>query len=197
MSEHREETRRQKDELWDKTFADNEDLGADGHLSRTAHRRQRSHNSTVTTVLIVLIIALAAAPVIYWVNHKQSFNHPIRTEQRATSAVSSHKKTTRQAKTSTKKKRQQSSAISSSQQEKSTSSVASSAVSSTSSSVSSSSSTASSSSTSHQGRYVTVQRGQSVYRVAEQNGLTAQELARLNNMTIKTPIHPGQQLRVR
>lgn len=92
MSERREETRRQKDELWDKTFADNEDLGQDGHLSRTEHRRQRSHDSAVTTILIVLIIILAAAPIIYWVNHKQSFNHPIRTEQQAASSVSSKKK---------------------------------------------------------------------------------------------------------
>jgi LysM repeat protein len=46
-------------------------------------------------------------------------------------------------------------------------------------------------------QYVVVRRGQSVYRIAAQNGLTAQELARLNNISINTPIHPGQQLRVR
>ncbi|MGN1279989.1 MAG: LysM domain-containing protein, partial [Limosilactobacillus sp.] len=34
MSEHHEETRQQRDELWDKTFTDNEDLDSDGHLSR-------------------------------------------------------------------------------------------------------------------------------------------------------------------
>lgn len=92
MSEHREESRRQRDELWDKTFDDNEDLDSEGHLSRTEHRRQRSHNSMVTTVLIVLIIILAATPVIYWVNHRQSFNHPVRTEQRAASSTVSSKK---------------------------------------------------------------------------------------------------------
>ena len=46
-------------------------------------------------------------------------------------------------------------------------------------------------------RYVTVQHGESVYRIAARNGMSAQELARINNMTIRTPIHPGQQLRVK
>ena len=58
MSERREESREANDKLWDKKFADSEDLGSDGHLSRTEHRRQREHNSTITTVLIVLIIIL-------------------------------------------------------------------------------------------------------------------------------------------
>ena len=56
MSERREESREENDRLWDKTFTDDEDRDSDGHLSRTEHRRQREHNSTVTTVLIVLII---------------------------------------------------------------------------------------------------------------------------------------------
>ncbi|MFR0771328.1 MAG: LysM peptidoglycan-binding domain-containing protein, partial [Limosilactobacillus pontis] len=46
-------------------------------------------------------------------------------------------------------------------------------------------------------RFVTVQHGESVYRIAARNGMSAQELARLNNMTVRTPIHPGQQLRVK
>lgn len=85
MSERREESREENDRLWDKTFTDDEDRDSDGHLSRTEHRRQREHNSTVTTVLIVLIIVLAAFPLIYWVNHKQTLNHPVRTERVAQS----------------------------------------------------------------------------------------------------------------
>lgn len=85
MSERREESREANDRLWDKKFADSEDLGSDGYLSRTEHRRQREHNSTITTVLIVLIIILAAIPLIYWVNHKQTMNHPLRTERLAQS----------------------------------------------------------------------------------------------------------------
>ena len=71
LSEERKESRRANDELWDKKFTDNEDLDSDGHLSRTEHRKQRSHNSMITTILIVLIIVLAATPLIYWINNKQ------------------------------------------------------------------------------------------------------------------------------
>lgn len=92
MSERREESREANDKLWDKKFADSEDLGSDGHLSRTEHRRQREHNSTITTILIVLIIILAAIPLIYWVNHKQTMNHPVRTERLAQSRSTKKKK---------------------------------------------------------------------------------------------------------
>lgn len=92
LSEERKESRRANDELWDKKFTDNEDLDSDGHLSRTEHRKQRSHNSMITTILIVLIIVLAATPLIYWINNKQSFNHPVRTEQVAASSKNSKKK---------------------------------------------------------------------------------------------------------
>lgn len=199
VSEHHEETRQQRDKLWDKTFADNEDLDSDGHLSRTEHRRQRSHNSMVTTVLIVLIIILAAAPVIYWVNNKQSFNHPLRTEQQASSSVSSKKKASQRSQTSAKKHHRASSSSVSSSQSSAASITSSSSISSSQTSRTSSIDSSSSSLTRNtQGqRYVTVQRGESVYRIAERNGISAQELARLNNMTIRTAIHPGQQLRVR
>lgn len=199
MSEHREESRRERDELWDKTFDDNEDLDSEGHLSRTEHRRQRSHNSTITTVLIVLIIILAAAPVIYWVNNRQSFNHPVRTEQRAASkSVSSKKK--QRSRTSAKKRQDASSTVTSRSQSSSTS-VASSqsqaTVSSSSATRTYSSSMSSSRSTGTRSGYVTVQRGESIDKVAARNGLTPQELARLNNMTVRSTIHPGQQLRVK
>lgn len=91
MSDHRQESRQKNDELWDKKFNDNEDRDSSGHLSRMERRKQESHSSTITTVLIVLIILLAATPLIYWINNKQSFNHPVRTEQTAKSAVSSKK----------------------------------------------------------------------------------------------------------
>ena len=81
MSERREDHRQEAGKLWDKTFEDNQDLDDSGHLSRTAHRKQSSHNSRITTILIVLIVILAAAPIIYWVHHEQSFNHPQQTEK--------------------------------------------------------------------------------------------------------------------
>ena len=148
MSEKREESRRQNDELWDKKFTDNEDVDSTGHLSRTERRKQEAHSSTITTVLVVLIIVLAASPLIFWLNNKQSFNSAAR------EAMTTRQSTAGQAASSNREP-------------------------------------------AANRQYVVVRRGQSVYRIAAQNGLTAQELARLNNISINTPIHPGQQLRVR
>ncbi len=185
MSERREETRKKDDALWDKTFTDDQDLGSDGHLSRTEHRRQREHNSMITTILIILIIILAAAPVIYWVNHKNPLNHPVRSERVAQSATNSKKKAVSH---STHTHKEASSHHSASQ--------SSSLSSSSSSSMSSSSSAVSSSSQSTQ-RWVTVPRNGSLYRVAANNGISVQELMRLNGLTPNARLRPGQQLRVR
>ena len=181
MSEKREESRRQNDELWDKKFTDNEDLDRTGHLSRTERRKQEAHSSTITTVLVVLIIVLAASPLIFWLNNKQSFNHPARTEQ--TAAVSSKKKATHR--------------LGSATSSRSASKPSTSAKTSNSANGYSQESARTNQSTAANRQYVVVRRGQSVYRIAAQNGVTAQELARLNNISINTPIHPGQQLRVR
>ena len=181
MSERREESREENDRLWDKTFTDDEDRDSDGHLSRTEHRRQREHNSTVTTVLIVLIIVLAAFPLIYWVNHKQTLNHPVRTERVAQSQSTKKKPQSRKQKKTSKSKRSSSSSMSSS------------------SSLASSSSSASSmsQSSSSEIRYATVPRNGSLYRVAAQNGISVNELMRLNGLTPNAHLRPGQQLRVR
>lgn len=190
MSEKREETRQQNDELWDKKFTDTEDFDSTGHLSRTERRKQETHSSTITTVLIVLIIVLAATPLVYWINNKQSFNHPVRTEQ--TAAVSSKKRSAHRV-TSTSHRHSTTSS-----QKRTSSSLSSSYSTATSSSVKRNQMTVSSSQVSrvnHQ--YATVQRGDSLARVAARNGMTVQELARLNNMTVNSPIHPGQQIRVR
>ncbi len=190
MSERREESREENDRLWDKTFTDDEDRDSDGYLSRTEHRRQREHNSTVTTVLIVLIIVLAAFPLIYWVNHKQTLNHPVRTERVAQSQSTKKKPQSRKQKKTSKSN----SAKSSSKSKRSSSSSMSS-----SSSLASSSSSASSmsQSSSSEIRYATVPRNGSLYRVAAQNGISVNELMRLNGLTPNAHLRPGQQLRVR
>lgn len=90
MAQRREDQRNEK--LWDKTFTDNQDIDKEGHLSRMAHRKQSTHNAQITTILIVLIIILAATPVLYWVNHQQSFNHPQRTVKVASSSTAMSKK---------------------------------------------------------------------------------------------------------
>ncbi|KRK59626.1 SAG1386/EF1546 family surface-associated protein [Limosilactobacillus antri] len=192
MSEKREESRRQNDELWDKKFTDNEDLDRTGHLSRTERRKQEAHSSTITTVLVVLIIVLAASPLIFWLNNKQSFNHPARTEQ--TAAVSSKKKATHRLGSATSSR----STSKPSTSAKTSSSANGYSQESARTNQSAAGQTMSNrQSTAANRQYVVVRRGQSVYRIAAQNGLTAQELARLNNISINTPIHPGQQLRVR
>ncbi|WP_283587623.1 SAG1386/EF1546 family surface-associated protein [Limosilactobacillus viscerum] len=184
MSEKREESREQNDELWDKKFTDNENLDSTGHLSRTERRKQESHSSTITTVLIVLIIVLAATPLIYWINNKQSFNHPVQTEQTASASS----------------KKSQSHRVSSASRRHSVSrSEESSSLTSSSSAVTSSRSASTSSTSVSQGsrQYAVVRRGDSIYRIAARNGMSAQEVARLNNLSVNSTVHPGQQIRVR
>ena len=196
MSERREDHRQEAGKLWDKTFEDNQDLDDSGHLSRTAHRKQSSHNSRITTILIVLIVILAATPIIYWVHHEQSFNHPQQTEKVAQSVSSKAKKASSHAKSKTKAK-SQSKTASAKSQSKSSSQADSTSITSAQSS-SSSSAAASTSSTSESGaKYTTVGSGQGIYRVATNNGLTVAELASLNNISPNTPLYPGQRLRVK
>ncbi len=193
MSERREDHRQEAGKLWDKTFEDNQDLDDSGHLSRTAHRKQSSHNSRITTILIVLIVILAATPIIYWVHHEQSFNHPQQTEKVAQSVSSKAKKASSHAKSKTKSK----SSATETAKAKSSSQADSTSITSAQSS-SSSSAAASTSSTSESGaKYTTVGSGQGIYRVATNNGLTVAELASLNNISPNTPLYPGQRLRVK
>lgn len=184
MAQRREDQRNEK--LWDKTFTDNQDIDKEGHLSRMAHRKQSTHNAQITTILIVLIIILAATPVLYWVNHQQSFNHPQRTVKVASSSTATSKK--KASSTSS------SASVSKGKQASSSSSVSKSASTSSSSALASSSSASSSSTTAV---YTTVESGQGIYRVAKDNGLTVAELASLNGITTTTAIHPGERLRVK
>ena len=184
MAQRREDQRNEK--LWDKTFTDNQDIDKEGHLSRMAHRKQSTHNAQITTILIVLIIILAATPVLYWVNHQQSFNHPQRTVKVASSSTATSKK--KAISTSS------SASVSKGKQASSSSSVSKAASTSSSSALASSSSASSSSTTAV---YTTVESGQGIYRVAKDNGLTVAELASLNGITTTTAIHPGERLRVK
>lgn len=193
MSEKREDQRPENEKLWDKTFEDNEDVDSKGNLSRVKRRKQDSHNSRITTILVVLIIILAAAPIIYWVRHEQAFDHPVRHERVAQSAKVTKKKSASEKSSHHKRHPSSSSSIDSSQDysttnNSSTEMAASSAI---------SSSRASSSSTESSNRYATVQSGQGIYRIAANNGLTVDQLARINNISPNTAVHPGQRLRVK
>lgn len=197
MSERREDHRQEAGKLWDKTFEDNQDLDDSGHLSRTAHRKQSSHNSRITTILIVLIVILAATPIIYWVHHEQSFNHPQQTEKVAQATSSKVKKASSHAKSKTKAKSQSKTASAKSQAKSSENEAEPTSITSTQSS-STSSTAASTLSTSQSGaKYATVESGQGIYRVAANNGLTVAELASLNKISPNAPLHPGQRLRVK
>ncbi len=197
MSERREDHRQEAGKLWDKTFEDNQDLDDSGHLSRTAHRKQSSHNSRITTILIVLIVILAATPIIYWVHHEQSFNHPQQTEKVAQATSSKVKKASSHAKSKTKAKSQSKTASAKSQAKSSENEAEPTSITSTQSS-STSSTAASTSPTSQSGaKYATVESGQGIYRVAANNGLTVAELASLNKISPNAPLHPGQRLRVK
>ena len=187
MAQRREDQRNEK--LWDKTFTDNQDIDKEGHLSRMAHRKQSTHNAQITTILIVLIIILAATPVLYWVNHQQSFNHPQRTVKVASSSTATSKK--KASSTSS------SASVSKGKQASSSSSVSKAASTSSSSALASASSASSASSSSTTAVYTPVESGQGIYRVAKDNGLTVAELASLNGITTTTAIHPGERLRVK
>lgn len=201
MSERREEQRDQNQKLWDKTFTDNEDVDKEGHLSRTARRKQSSHNAQITTILVVIILILAATPVIYWVNHQRSFNHPPRMAKVASGSTRSAKKKVARPKHRSSQRRPDHSSKDSVNGATGSVATATSVTGATSSSqvATSPANGTSSGATGAAGTssYATVGSGQGIYRVATNNGLTVDELARLNGITPATPLHPGQRLRVK
>ena len=46
------------------------------------------------------------------------------------------------------------------------------------------------------GRYHEVRQGDSLFKIAQKHGITVEELCRLNKITSKTVIRPGQKLLV-
>ena len=47
-----------------------------------------------------------------------------------------------------------------------------------------------------EGRYYKVRQGDSLFKIAQKHGITVKELCRLNKITSKSVIHPGQKLLV-
>ena len=191
----REDERNVDENLWDKTFEDNQDLGRDGHLSRLEHRKQSSAASRFTTILVVLIIILAATPVLYWINHEKSFNHPTPKLEQVAKGSTEHKKKVASSSSTASQKR--SAATKLSRAKDSSSTRAHLAASATQSAAESSSSSSASSVNRSDASYVQVQAGQGIYRVAVNNGLTVEQLAQLNGISPTTKLYPGQQLRVK
>lgn len=171
----REDQEKKETKPWEKTFSDDQDKDQEGNFSRTRRRKQNSYHTMFTTILVVAIIALASAPIIYWVNHQSSFNHPTDTEQVADSSSSKKKSSANSAKTSV-----ETSKVTSSKKASATSKKESSA-----------------SSSSADEKYVTVEAGQGAYRVAVNNGITVDELYQLNGLSSGATLTPGQQIRVK
>ena len=187
----REDERNVDENLWDKTFEDNQDLGRDGHLSRLEHRKQSSAASRFTTILVVLIIILAATPVLYWINHEKSFNHPTPKLEQVAKGSTEHKKKVASSSSTASQKRSAATKLSRAKDSSSTRAhLAESAA-------ESSSSSSASSVNRSDASYVQVQAGQGIYRVAVNNGLTVEQLAQLNGISPTTKLYPGQQLRVK
>ncbi|KRK69737.1 LysM peptidoglycan-binding domain-containing protein [Lentilactobacillus buchneri] len=46
-------------------------------------------------------------------------------------------------------------------------------------------------------QYATVKAGQGMFRVAYNNGLTTEQLMRMNGLNANSKLYPGQRLRVR
>lgn len=189
MSGKREDQHPDNQKLWDKTFEDNEDRDSQGNLSRMQRRKQTSHDSRITTILVLLIIILAIMPIVYWAQHQQSFNHPAREEKVAATSKSRKKVSSRKHSSHKKSFKHDQSSSDVDGEEAGTSE--------TSQTTSQANQSSSSSRSSGSGTYVTVSQGQGMYRVAANNGLTVDELARMNNLKPGAAIHPGQQLRVK
>lgn len=192
MSERREDQRPENEKLWDKTFEDDENVDSKGNLSRMKRRKEDSHNSRITTILVVIIIILAAAPIFFWVRHEQAFDHPAR-DERVTQTGPKRVASAKKASVHHRKTKRHTPKSSSMMSEASSTTNAGSESMATSATTNSSSSTMNN----HDGQYATVQSGQGIYRVAVNNGLTVDELARLNNISPKTALQPGQRLRVK
>ncbi|ANK59572.1 peptidoglycan-binding protein LysM [Loigolactobacillus backii] len=195
---------------WAKQFDNTRDDR--GNVSRAATRKKDRGNATFVTILTIALLALAALPIGAWMIFQNQMNKPV-TPHNTTAIVSSSKKKVATSKKTQSKKNAQASSrkkVTTSNAQK-TSSVATTetstaqaassseqvaAASSSSSSAASTSSSAASANSSS-GSYVTVAAGQGVYRVAANNGLSVQELLKLNGLTSAATIKPGQQLRVK
>lgn len=215
MNSNDEHKKTDEDQPWNQTFS--EDRDENGNLSRVKLRKQ-SHNHHLITVILAALIILVAVVALVWGlvrqsamsndsksaesssvrvvrqdNAKKKSSSASKAKSKPAKTQSSVKRNTKKTTTEPKKAAKVQSAVKSS--------TASSTQSSQAGTISQSGQTANSksgqskSTTGH--KYVTVQAGQGMFRVAYNNGLTTAQLMQMNGLTSSSQLYPGQRLRVK
>ncbi|KRL09152.1 LysM domain-containing protein [Lentilactobacillus otakiensis] len=215
MNSNDEHKKTDEDQPWNQTFS--EDRDENGNLSRVKLRKQSQNHHLITIVLAALILIVAIVALVYGLvrqsamgnDSKSAESSSVRvvrqdTAKKKSSATPKSKSDSTKAKSTVKHrtdkaaKESQKAAV----RQSSASSNTTAASSSTQSSATSQSSQAASSSTKRPAstaghKYVTVQAGQGMFRVAYNNGLTTAQLMQMNGLTSSSQLYPGQRLRVK
>lgn len=225
MNSNGDHKRSDEDQPWNQTFSGDRD--EHGNLSRVKLRQQSHSHNMVTIILVTLIIVIALVSLVYGIakqsavgksDHDQStvtVSQQDNSKKKSSAAKSSVTKTSADKKRATSQPTRTKSATrksvtpaksaattrqparSSSPTVSSTRSSAASPATNTSSQSTQQPNTTNQTSTANGHEYATVQSGQGMYRVAVNNGLSTQELMRMNGLSSASQIHPGQKLRVK
>lgn len=215
MNSNDEHKKTDEDQPWNQTFS--EDRDENGNLSRVKLRKQ-SHNHHLITVILAALIILVAVVALVWGlvrqsamsndsksaesssvrvvrqdNAKKKSSSASKAKSKPAKTQSSVKRSTKKTTTEPKKAAKAQSAVKSS----TASSTQSSQAGTTSQSGQTANSTIGQSKSTAGHKYVTVQAGQGMFRVAYNNGLTTAQLMQMNGLTSSSQLYPGQRLRVK
>lgn len=215
MNSNDEHKKTDEDQPWNQTFS--EDRDENGNLSRVKLRKQ-SHNHHLITVILAALIILVAVVALVWGlvrqsamsndsksaesssvrvvrqdNAKKKSSSASKAKSKPAKTQSSVKRSTKKTTTEPKKAAKAQSAVKSS----TASSTQSSQAGTTSQSGQTANSTSGQSKSTAGHKYVTVQAGQGMFRVAYNNGLTTAQLMQMNGLTSSSQLYPGQRLRVK
>ncbi|APT19167.1 hypothetical protein FC62_GL000249 [Amylolactobacillus amylotrophicus DSM 20534] len=165
-------------------------------LSRVQGNKRKKKNRLAAVVLIIAIAFVALFPTF----HYFLSNNPTAKDVTVQSSQSSKESSTKSQKSSSTKSQKSSSKKSQSSSEVVKSS-SSSSVTTTSASHAESSQSSTTSSTTEEtdtnaNSYTAVQ-GDSLYAIAQANGVSIDDLLRLNNLTLESPIYPGTTLKLK
>ncbi|GLB46891.1 peptidoglycan-binding protein [Philodulcilactobacillus myokoensis] len=194
---------------WDQTF--NSARNHDGHLSRVKLNRENHHNNLITVILVSIIIVIALVSLFFGIAKNISNSRGSSVAQSHPSSVSSkadlkkHRNDENDAKNISKKSssnskktvKHYSTNVSENANSASDTSVKTSNTSHNSNDSSSNDNSNKQNSSSTNGEYATVGSGQGIYRVAENAGISMQQLMQLNHLSSTSSIHPGERLRVK
>lgn len=215
MNSNDQHKKTDEDQPWNQTFS--EDRDENGNLSRVQLRKQSQNHHLITIVLAALILIVAIVALVYGLVRQSAMGNDSRsaesssvrvvrqdTAKKKSSAAPKPKSDSTKAKsavkTSANKAAKKSKKAGATQSEASSSTAA--AASSNQANATSQSRQAGSSSANRPAstaghKYVTVQAGQGMFRVAYNNGLTTEQLMQMNGLTSSSQLYPGQRLRVK